>query len=45
MAPGWSGLRDHLPEVQKHIVFPELENWLAVGSYCDVRCGALSTLK
>lgn len=37
-------LRDHLPEVQKHIVSAELAHRLAVGSYCDVVLGgALST--
>lgn len=39
-------LRDHLAEVQKHIVFPELEHRLTVGSYCDVfDDGALTTLQ
>ena len=36
MGKGLSSLRDYFPEVQKHIVFPELEHRLAVGSYCDV---------
>lgn len=33
---GWSCLGDDLAEVQKHVVFAELEDGLAVGSYCDV---------
>lgn len=41
---GWS-LRDHFPEMQKHIVFAKLENRLAIRSYCDVLWRTLRTLK